>query len=51
MPLDFTLTKFRTFCTSVKQRYPTLTLAEYFQGKDLPTRFAAKDCHIQASGS
>jgi len=40
MPLDFTLAKFRRLCTCVAQHYPTLTLAEYFQGKDLPTRFA-----------
>ncbi len=40
MPLDFTLTKFRPLCTSVAQHYPTLTLSEYFQGKDLPARFA-----------
>jgi len=40
MSLDFTLTKFRSLCTCVAQHYPTLTLAEYFQGKDLPLRFA-----------
>ena len=40
MPLDFTLTKFRSLCSAVAQRYPTLTLAEYFQGNDLPPRFA-----------
>ena len=39
MPLDFTLSKFRSLCTCVAQHYPTLTLAEYFQG-DLPPRFA-----------
>jgi hypothetical protein len=33
MPLDFTLTKFRSLCTAVAQHYPTLTLAEYFQEK------------------
>jgi len=38
--LDFTLTKFRSLCTHVAQHYPTLTLAEYFQGKDMPPRFA-----------
>ncbi|MDO8726862.1 MAG: hypothetical protein Q7J35_12405 [Candidatus Methanoperedens sp.] len=40
MPLDFTLTKFRSLCTSIAQHYPTLTLSEYFQGNDLPPRFA-----------
>src|SRR5659263_680383 len=40
MPLDFTLAKFRRLCTCVAQHYPVLTLAEYFQGKDLPMRFA-----------
>jgi len=40
MPLDFTLAKFRSLCTAVAQHYPVLTLAEYFQGKDLPMRFA-----------
>ena len=40
MPLDFTLTKFRSLCSAVAQHYPTLTLAEYFQGNDLPPRFA-----------
>ena len=40
MPLDFTIAKFRRLCSAVAQRYPTLTLAEYFQGKDLPMRFA-----------
>jgi len=40
MPLDFTLSKFRSLCSSVAQHYPTLTLAEYFQGNDLPPRFA-----------
>ncbi|PWB50020.1 MAG: hypothetical protein C3F06_13020 [Candidatus Methanoperedenaceae archaeon] len=40
MSLDFTLTKFRSLCCAVAQHYPTLTLSEYFQGKDLPTRFA-----------
>ncbi|PWB50023.1 MAG: hypothetical protein C3F06_13035 [Candidatus Methanoperedenaceae archaeon] len=40
MPLDFTLTKFRSLCCAVAQHYPTLTLSEYFQGKDMPTRFA-----------
>jgi len=40
MPLDFTLTKFRSLSSAVAQHYPTMTLAEYFQGKDLPSRFA-----------
>ncbi len=40
MPLDFTLTKFRSLCQSVAQYYPSLTLAEYFQGKKLTERFA-----------
>jgi hypothetical protein len=40
MPLDFTLTKFRSLCSAVAQHYPTLTLSEYFQGKNLPPRFA-----------
>jgi hypothetical protein len=40
MLLDFTLTKFRSLCTSVAQHYPTLTLSEYFQGKYLPSHFA-----------
>ncbi len=41
MTLDFTLTKFRSLCTCVAQHYPTLTLADYFQGKkQLPPRFA-----------
>ncbi len=39
MPLDFTLLKFRSLCTCIAQHYPTLTLAEYFRGKDLPSRF------------
>ncbi len=40
MNLDFTLTKFRSLCTSVAKHYPTITLAEYFRGNDLPPRFA-----------
>jgi len=40
MPFDFTLSKFRSLCSSVAQHYPTLTLAEYFQGNDLPPHFA-----------
>jgi hypothetical protein len=40
MPIDFTLSKFRSLCSTVAQHYPTLTLAEYFQGNDLPPRFA-----------
>ncbi len=40
MPLDFTLSKFRSLCSVVAQHYPTLTLAEYFQGEMLPLRFA-----------
>ncbi len=40
MPLDFTLPKFRSLCSAVAQHYPTLTLAEYFQGQKLPERFA-----------
>ncbi len=40
MPLDFTLSKFRSLCSAVAQHYPTLTLAEYFQGEKLPPRFA-----------
>jgi len=40
MPLDFTLTKFRFLCSAVAQHYPTMTLAEYFSGKELPERFA-----------
>ncbi|MDJ1421800.1 MAG: hypothetical protein M5U10_07780 [Candidatus Methanoperedens sp.] len=36
----FTLTKFRALCGAVAQHYPTLTLAEYFQAKALPERFA-----------
>jgi hypothetical protein len=40
MPFDFTLTKFRSLCSCVAQHYPTLTLLEYFQGNDLPPRFA-----------
>jgi hypothetical protein len=40
MPLDFTLTKFRSLCTSVAQHYPTPTLEEYFEGAALPERFA-----------
>ncbi len=40
MPLDFTLSKFRRLCSAVAQHYPTLTLAEYFQGEKLPLRFA-----------
>jgi hypothetical protein len=35
MPLDFTLSKFRSLCSSVAQNYPSLTLAEYFRGKDI----------------
>lgn len=37
---DFTLTKFRKLCSAVAQSYPTLTLTEYFSGKELPARFA-----------
>ena len=40
MPLDFTVTKFRSLCSCVAQHYPTLTLAEYFEGVALPERFA-----------
>ncbi len=40
MSLDFTLSKFRPLCSAVAQHYPTLTLAEYFQAKKLPPRFA-----------
>jgi hypothetical protein len=40
MTPDFTLSKFRSLCTSVAQHYPTLTLVEYIQGKNLPPRFA-----------
>jgi hypothetical protein len=40
MPLDFTLTKFRFLCSTIAQRYPTLTLAEYFKGAALPDSFA-----------
>ncbi|MCZ7381940.1 MAG: hypothetical protein O8C64_10305 [Candidatus Methanoperedens sp.] len=39
MPLDFTLSKFRSLCLAVAQHYPTPTLAEYFQAKNLPPRF------------
>jgi len=39
MPLELTLTKFRQLCCAVAQSYPTLTLAEYFQGENLPPRF------------
>ena len=38
--LDFTLTKFRDLCTAVARNYPTLTLTEYFSGKELPLSFA-----------
>jgi hypothetical protein len=44
MTLDFTLSKFHSLCSTVAQHYLTLTLAEYFQGKDLPTRFVMI-CH------
>ncbi|KCZ72219.1 hypothetical protein ANME2D_01623 [Candidatus Methanoperedens nitroreducens] len=40
MPFDFTLTKFRALCSAIAQHYPTLTLAEYFGGLELPDRFA-----------
>ncbi len=40
MPPDFTLTKFRALCAAVADNYPTLTLAEYFEGAALPSRFA-----------
>ncbi len=40
MPLDFTLTKFRSLCAAVAENYPTMTLAEYFKGAVLPVRFA-----------
>lgn len=40
MSLDFTLSKFRRLCSAVAQHYPTLTLAEYFEGAALPPRFA-----------
>ena len=40
MTLDFTLTTFRSLCSAVAQHYPTLTLAKYFQGNNLPPRFA-----------
>jgi hypothetical protein len=40
MNLDFTLQKFNELCSTVAQHYPTLTLSEYFQGNDLPPRFA-----------
>jgi hypothetical protein len=40
MRLDFTLSKFRSLCSTVAQHYPTLTLSEYFQGNDFPPRFA-----------
>ena len=36
MPLDFNLLKFRSRCSAVAQHYPTLTLAEYSLGEDLP---------------
>jgi hypothetical protein len=39
MNLDFTLSKFRSLCSAIAQHYPTLTLAEYFQG-DTPPHFA-----------
>lgn len=38
--IDFTLTKFRDLCAAVAHNYPTLTLAEYFSGKEMPARFA-----------
>ncbi len=38
--LDFTLWKFSKLCSAMAQHYPTLTLAEYFQGEKLPPRFA-----------
>lgn len=40
MNLDFTISKFRSLCSAVAQHYPTQTLAEYFQAKNLPPRFA-----------
>lgn len=40
MNLDFTLSKFRSLCSSVAQHYPILTLAEYFSKEKLPPRFA-----------
>jgi hypothetical protein len=40
MHLDFTLSKFRSLCCAVAENYPTLTLAEYFWGMNLPSHFA-----------
>ncbi len=40
MSLDFTISKFRILCSAIAENYPTLTLAEYFQGAALPERFA-----------
>jgi hypothetical protein len=40
MPLDFTLSKFRSLCSIIAQHYPTLTLAEYFEAVALPESFA-----------
>lgn len=38
--IDFTLTKFRDLCAAVAHNYPTLTMTEYFSGKELPESFA-----------
>ncbi len=40
MTPDFTLQKFSNLCSAVVGNYPTLTLAEYFSGKEPPERFA-----------
>ncbi len=40
MSPDFTLKKFRSLCSAIAGNYPTLTLAEYFSGKEPPERFA-----------
>ncbi len=40
MSPDFTLQKFRSLCSAIAQNYLTLTLAEYFSGKEPPPRFA-----------
>ena len=40
MSLDFTLSKFRALAAAVAENYPTLSLAEYFEGAALPERFA-----------
>ncbi|CAG0951484.1 MAG: hypothetical protein OIN86_08565 [Candidatus Methanoperedens sp.] len=40
LDLDFTLTKYRNLCRAIAQNYPTLTMTEYFSGKESLEHFA-----------